>query len=853
MKLKPIPFALASLLCVTSVLEAGEPDRAAKDKRDKSVLPVFQKPPGVPAPPDAFMLTDSAHVPARPAIKLAPHVEEPQVKLPEMTIGGKVKPLSKQTEKERYRLPQTTESITREKIDSTINLANTEDAIKYMPSIQVRNRYIGDTNAPVGMRTSGTSASARNLIYADGILLSSLLGNNNTNTGSPRWNTVSPGEIERIDIMYGPFSAAYAGNSMGGVINITTRMPDKFEVGLDAQSSWQTFNLYGTKDTYGAQRYSGYIGNRYNDLSFRFDYSHLDAHSQPITFATALTSTGVANGGGTPVTGAFAGANPTNAPIQTLGAGNINHTVQDNFKWKAAYDITPTIKLSYTLGMWQNNAHANVQSYLRDASGNLVQNGLVNIGGLRYNLSPTNSPVFAGNQTDQTTWSHGINLRSNTGGKFDWELVGSVIDLGKDTVRAPTVDPTLAFAGNAPGRITSLTGSGWHTADAKGIWRPSVDLLGYHEISFGFHHDLYTLKNPVFNTANWQSGNGQSIFTNSTGKTQTEGYWIQDAWDFHQNWNFTVGGRLENWHAYDGVNVTTPPGSTPRTVNQADKSALNFSPKGKLTWSPMEGVKIGAAIGRAYRYATASELFQTTTVGTGSTAISFNGNPNLRPEEALASELSGEYFEEKARFRLSLFQESVKNAIFSQTGLFTNPNTSVTSQSTFISNVGKIDTYGIEISGEKSDAVIKGLDILGNLTWVDSSITDNRKGDALTATAGPTAANPNAAVPSTGKHQPRLPTWRANAVVTYRANDKFTASVNVRYSSGQFSQLNNTDTNGFAYTGITSYLVADLVARYRLTKQLTAIGGINNVNNDKYWVFHPFPQRTFFAQLRFNY
>lgn len=853
MKLKPIPFALASLLCVTSVLEAGEPDRAAKDKRDKSVLPVFQKPPGVPAPPDAFMLTDSAHVPARPAIKLAPHVAEPQVKLPEMTIGGKVKPLSKQTEKERYRLPQTTESITREKIDSTINLANTEDAIKYMPSIQVRNRYIGDTNAPVGMRTSGTSASARNLIYADGILLSSLLGNNNTNTGSPRWNTVSPGEIERIDIMYGPFSAAYAGNSMGGVINITTRMPEKFEVGLDAQSSWQTFNLYGTKDTYGAQRYSGYIGTRYNDLSFRFDYSHLDAHSQPITFATALTSTGVANGGGTPVTGAFAGANPTNAPIQTLGAGNINHTVQDNFKWKAAYDITPTIKLSYTLGMWQNNAHANVQSYLRDASGNLVQNGLVNIGGLRYNLSPANSPVFAGSQTDQTTWSHGMNLRSNTGGKFDWELVGSVIDLGKDTVRAPTVDPTLAFAGNAPGRITSLTGSGWHTADAKGIWRPSVDLLGYHEISFGFHHDLYTLKNPVFNTGNWQSGNGQSIFTNSTGKTQTEGYWIQDAWDFHQNWNFTVGGRLENWHAYDGVNVTTPPGSTPRTVNQADKSALNFSPKGKLTWSPMEGVKIGAAIGRAYRYATASELFQTTTVGTGSTAISFNGNPNLRPEEALASELSGEYFEEKARFRLSLFQESVKNAIFSQTGLFTNPNTSVTSQSTFISNVGKIDTYGIEISGEKSDAVIKGLDILGNLTWVDSRITDNRDGDALTATAGPTAANPNAAVPSTGKHQPRLPTWRANAVVTYRANDKFTASVNVRYSSGQFSQLNNTDTNGFAYTGITSYLVADLVARYRLTKQLTAIGGINNVNNDKYWVFHPFPQRTFFAQLRFNY
>lgn len=857
-RLRPVPLVLGGLLCISSVCPASEPELLPKNEKNgaESTPTLGKKLVGTPPPPEVSANRDALPaLAATPTMKLAAH--EPVIQMPEMTIGGKVKPMSKQTEKERYRLPQTTESITRDKIDSTINLANTEDAIKYLPSIQVRNRYIGDTNAPVGMRTSGTSASARNLIYADGVLLSSLLGNNNTNTGSPRWNTVSPGEIERVDVMYGPFSAAYSGNSIGGVINITTRMPEKFEVGADAQSSWQTFNLYGTKDTYDSQRYSGYLGNRYNDFSFRFDYSHLDAHSQPITFATALVSTGAVNGGGTPVTGAFAGANPTNAPIQTLGAGNLNHTIQDNFKWKLAYDITPSIKLSYTLGMWQNNAHANAQSYLRDAvTGNMVQSGFVNIDGRRYNLSPANSPVFAGSQTDQTTWSHGINLRSNTGGKFDWELIGSVIDLGKDTVRAPTVDPTLAFAGNAPGRITSLTGSGWHTADAKGIWRPRVDFLGYHEISFGFHHDLYTLKNPVFNTNNWQSGSGQAIFSNSMGKTQTEGYWIQDAWDFHHDWNFTFGGRLESWHAYDGVNTSTVTvNGTPelRTVSQADKSAVRFSPKAKLTWAPMEQIRIGAAIGQAFRFATASELFQTTTVGTGSTATSVNGNPNLRPEDALASELSGEYFIDKGRLRLSLFQERVKNAIFSQTGLITNPLTNVTSQATFISNVGEIDTYGVEFSGEKTDAVIKGLDIIGNFTWVDSRINSNAAADAAAAALGPTAANPNAAVPSTGKHQPRLPTWRANAVVTYRANDKLSASATVRYSSGQFGQLNNTDTNGFAYTGLTSYLVADLVAKYRITKQLTAIAGINNVNNEKYWIFHPFPQRTYFAQLRFNH
>jgi iron complex outermembrane recepter protein len=157
--------------------------------------------------------------------------------------------------------------------------------------------------------------------------------------------------------------------------------------------------------------------------------------------------------------------------------------------------------------------------------------------------------------------------------------------------------------------------------------------------------------------------------------------------------------------------------------------------------------------------------------------------------------------------RLSLFQERIKNAIFIQTGLITANGT--TSQASFISNVGEIDTYGIEVSGEKADAGIKGLDILGNSTWMDSRINSNHDADAAAAALGPTLAKPNAAVPSTGKRQPRLPTWRANAIVTYRANEKLTASVSVRYSSGQFGQLNNSDTNGFAYTGITSYVVAD--------------------------------------------
>lgn len=740
----------------------------------------------------------------------------------DMTVTEKIAP----TAKERYKLPTTTESVTREKLDNTVNAMTAEDTIKYLPSIQVRKRYIGDTNAPVGWRTSGTGASARGLIYADGILLSSLLGNNNGNTGSPRWNMVSPSEIERVDVMYGPFSAAYSGNSMGGVIDITTRMPEKFEAGGDIKSTWQDYSFYGKKKTFDSQEYSFNVGDRYKDLSFRFDVSHLDSHSQPIAFVNPL-STGNATAADTVVTGAIANSNPYGVSAQVLGESALNHTVQDNFKWKLGYDITPTIHAAYTLGLWQNDNNAGFNSFLRDRAGNVVNSGNVNIGGKRYAAN------FAETRAEQMHWSHGMNLKSNTGGVFDWDLAGSVVEYGTDLSRTSTQTPTLA-ARNGTGTVTSLTGTGWHTADAKGIWRPGADLLGKHEVSFGFHHDLYTLDNQVHTVANWQSNDTGTISSNSQGKTQTEGYWLQDAWDFNKDWNFTLGGRVESWHAYDGLNQGIANGVL-KSLNQAERNELEFSPKAKLTWKPLDRVQTGLSIGQAYRFATVTELFQTATTTVGGITNFVNGNPNLKPEEALSSELSGEYFLDQGKLRLSLFQERVKDAIFSQQTVLSTGAISSTP-----SNVGEIQTYGIEFAGEASDVGIQGIDLSGNATWTDSRITENSASDAAAARAGATAANPNANQPSTGMRQPRVPEWRASATIGYRPTDKLTTSVSGRYSSPQFSQLNNSDINAATYgSGGTAYFIVDLHAKYQITKQVSASAGIDNVNNQEVWLFHP--------------
>lgn len=786
--------------------------------------------------------------------------------MPEMTVTDKSAPAT-MTTKEKYDLPATTESITAKQIDNTINAMNSEDTIKYLPSIQVRKRYIGDTNAPVGWRTSGTGLSARGLIYADGIMLSSLLGNNNGNTGSPRWNMVSPNEIERVDVMYGPFSAMYSGNSIGGVVEMTTKMPEKFEAGVDIKTSWQTFGFYGKDKTYDSQEYAFNLGDRMKDFSWRMDVSHLDSHSEPIVYVNPINSTTKATAADTPVIGAINNLNPYGVGAKVLGESALNHTVQDNFKWKLAYDITPTIKASYTLGLWMNDNKAGFNSFLTNAKTGLpVDSGNVNIGGMRYSLGSTtpirslgaglNTNSFTETRAEQMHWSHGMNIKSNTGGIFDWDLSGSVVEYGNDVSRTSLESPALA-ARNGAGRITSLTGTGWHTADAKGIWRPQF--MGPHEVSFGFHHDLYNLDNTVYDVLNdWQHSNTGYVTQDSQGKTQTEAYWLQDSWDFDKRWNLTLGGRLESWQAYDGYNASfvapvitrgrvTDKGGL-KGVNQANRNETHFSPKFKMTWKPMDRLQIGASVAQAYRFPTVTELFQTTTTTSGGVTTISNGNPNLKPEEALSSELATEYFLDKGKLRLSLFQERINNAIYSQPGFLPNGGYINSPQ-----NVRQTQTFGVEFAGEANDIGIQGLDIAGNFTWADSRITKNDVADRAALLAPANAANPYAKLPSEGARQPRVPEWRANATVSYRPTDKWTNSVSMRYSGPQFSQLNNADTNGGTYQGNTAFFVVDLRSKYQITKQLAIAGGIDNVNNAEYWIFHPFPARTYFAELKFDY
>ncbi|MDB5762982.1 MAG: Outer rane receptor protein mostly Fe transport [Herminiimonas sp.] len=744
--------------------------------------------------------------------------------LPSVTVEGT------RSIAERNQLPATTESVTAQQAADTVNVMTTEDTLKYLPNILIRRRFIGDTQAPMSSRTTGINASARTLVYADGVPLTTLINNNNQN-GSPQWFMVAPEEIDRIDVMYGPFSAAYPGNSYGAVAEIATRMPQHFEAGVKVGLASQNFSQYGTSDSYHSKQASAILGNRTGDWSWWLSANHLDSYSQPVTYLTIPQSTTAAGTALPVVTGAFADRNRTGAGIQVLGAGNLTHTVQDTAKVKLAYDITSSVSAAYTLGYWQNKADAVSQSYLTTAAGApyFGGSGAVNIAGNSYSGATIGS-LFSSNRVEQEHWMQSLSVKTRTQGPWDWEAVVSHFQYAKDITRTSTDLYPAAQTGGA-GRISDAGGTNWTTLDLKGTWR---SFGKQHIVSFGAHYDGYKLVNPTYNTTDWASGGNGALFTDSRGKTQTNALWAQDVWQLAPSLSATIGGRYESWRASDGFNFALAANGAGFPVNQPQVEQTGFSPKLSLAWQAANQWTVTGSLGKALRFPTVGELYQNVQTGTTFT----QANPFLKPESVTSGELAFEKNTSAGKLRVSLFEEQVADALISQTSTIAG----VAAPVSFVQNVDKTRQRGIELVMQRKDALIRGLELTGSLTYVDARILAN-------SSYVPTS--PGAT--SVGKRTPYVPDWRATLVATYRPDDKWAYTLAGRYSGRLYATVDNTDINPATYQGFEGYFVADARVRYRFDSQWSAAAGIDNINNRKYFLFHPFPERTIYAELRFDY
>jgi iron complex outermembrane receptor protein len=256
-----------------------------------------------------------------------------------------------------------------------------------------------------------------------------------------------------------------------------------------------------------------------------------------------------------------------------------------------------------------------------------------------------------------------------------------------------------------------------------------------------------------------------------------------------------------------------------------------------LSYDPNKEWNITANFGESYRYPTVTELYQNIVVN----GVASFANPNLTPEQDFTGELNIERHWNDGRVRLTLFKERTNNAIISQTTNVTN-STGGQTPTTTIGNVDAIRMQGVELSADKDNVSIAGLRLFGSVTYVDSRILSD---PTFVSTIGGTTA--------TGKRVPNVPEWRSTFGATYRPNDNWAYTVAARYIGKQYATLDNTDTFQHVFQAFDPFLVVDMKIHYNATRNLSFDFGIDNVFNAQYFLFHPFPGRTFVLAGKYTF
>ncbi|MBU3889403.1 TonB-dependent receptor [Methylosinus sporium] len=794
-----------------------------------------------------FIVCSAALPPARaqealPTIDIAGDGRPTQSRPAPASVWSPTLPDGKPAFVQKFALPNTVASITRKQIDETINVIDTEDVVKYLPSLFVRKRNNGDTQAVLQTRTWGVSSSARSLVYADDLLLTALIGNDNS-IGAPRWGLVAPEEIERVDMLYGPFSAQYPGNSMGGVLQITTRMPDKLEVTAKQSVSLQDFSLYGTSKLFHTEVTSASVGDKIGDFSWFLTGNYAHGTTQPLTYVTSSSLYGWP--------GAYFSNTKSGGPATVLGSSGNLENDQVNAKLKLAYDFSPTIRATYTLGFWSNDGTSIPQSYV---SGGLqafgATSGTGSIGSAA--MQSFGSGYY---RVQEKMLTNALAVKSNTGGPFDFEISASHFTYLQSDQRSPYTAAPVGYS--STGKDVRYNGTYWTLLDLKGILRPDGVLAG-HDISFGLHGDQFHLNNPTWLTTNWTSGMASSYGVAASigqGTTRTQALWAQDAWRISKEFKFTVGGRWEHWVASDGYNQSLGSinangfGSTATALSMLPtyQPVLNhtrFSPKGSLQWTPDEDWTITGSIGLANRFPTAKELYNLTTIA-GASGTLVNPNPNLRPEVALSKELAVERkIGADGSVRISLFDEEVRDAIISQSTFVTGQNFTA-SQTT---NVDRVRNSGVEVAARKDNVLVQGLELVGSATYLNARVIS----DSKWAPSGGTNYD-NWALSVAGKRVPNVPDWRATMQATYRPDDHWAFTVAARYQGQMWTTLANNDIAHGVYQSFDRFFVVDTKIHYKWNKHISFDFGVDNIGNYKYFLFHPFPQRTYTMSAKYEF
>lgn len=659
-----------------------------------------------------------------------------------------------------------------------------DQALNTIPGVyNSRSRGLMDTRSTITLR--GFPLQKRTLILKDGIAL------NEAYNGLVIFGGLSPEDVERIEVVRGPFSSLYGGYAMGGVVNIITKMPEKREFLLKSGygSSWDE-GLDNLRKVYLS------YGDKIKDkLSLFLSYGYKATNGYPTDFNVQRTQ---------PTAGITGWSYTTDREGNTrylIGDKGDNEWWDDNITLKAGFDFSKTskINLSFMRTRYEYN-YDDPNTYLRDAAGNPVWS---------YGAIKESSFLSGSGAREQNVYSLSYETEISS---VKAKLSLGLVDQEKNWYTTPG---STATRSGGPGKVSNTPSKGYN-ADLQF----TIPLFERHIFTMGGSLRHGEADGKEHNLTDWKDETSTTTLAyQSKGKDRTYALFIQDEIMILGNLTVYLGFRQDWWETYDGYANQVGIADYPK--NYESRSASSFSPKAAVVYKPFEKTTLRTSVGKAFRPPTLYELYTTWTLF----GVTYAGNTDLKPETTTSWDIGIEQGLWKgAKIRATYFENYMEDLIYGKT-------VSPTYQE-FI-NAGKAESKGVELEAEQRFDI--GLRLFANFTYNNVKMKEN-------------IAKPK----TEGKRLTDVPERMFNVGAEFEKGPFF-ASLIGRYVSKRYGDDENKDTVNKVYTSWDPYFVADAKVSYKITKWATASLSVDNVFNRDYFAYYKAPGRSWFGEITLRF
>jgi len=658
-----------------------------------------------------------------------------------------------------------------------------DGALKSVPGMYSRRELMFSTLQPV-INIRGIAGQNRTLVMMDGITL------NEPRAGAAYFDGIAVDDVDRIEVVKGPFSSLYGGYAMGGVINVITRMPQKRDFTLKSGfgNSWSEGRGFDSL-------FSEYIsyGDRIGKFSLLTSYSRKWSDGYPYQLNVQTTAPPAGYIGYMPTTGY------TGATAYIVGDKGNGSPWNDGLDIKLQYDFAKATKLG--IRYMRNNyryEYDDPNTIVKNAAGDLV------FGYANGSQTVREASYLAGG---------GGRTRSIYDLTFETELdsikskiQGGVVDQGKSFYITPGSGATTTRTGG-PGTYSDAPAREYY-ADLQ----LTAPVFTKQILTWGgsFHND--NADSITYNLTNWKDEDSKTTTSSpSGGAANTYALFLQDEIELASNLTAYLGGRLDWWKTYDGYNSS---GSI------ATGSAFSASPKAAIVYKPFDKTSIRASGGKAFRPPSLYELYSNY-VG----SYTINANPTLKPETTWSWDAGVEQeLWHGAKATATYFDNYMSDLIYTQT---------ISSVLRARVNIGKARSRGVEVGA--SQKLNENVRIFGDFTYTNATVTENA-----------------ASVQSVGKQLVDVPKRMYNIGIegAYR---RFTGTLVGRYVSKRYQTDGNTDVINHVYTSYDPFFTADAKISYRFPRLVTLSFSIDNLFNKDYYTYYKSPGRSWYSEAAFRF